>query len=55
MRKERLNYVRVQKPPKGDLELNISKQELHKLQDEDSSIQTLCKTRPDQVVEQGGL
>ena len=54
-KKDCLNYARVQKTPIGDLKWGISKQELRKLQDEDSSIQTLRKTRPDRVVEQDGL
>ena len=54
-KKDCLNYARVQKTPIGDLKWGISKQELRKLQDEDSSIQTLRKARPDRVVEQGEL
>jgi len=36
--KDRLSYARVQKTPTGNLEFDISKQEPHKLQDEDSFI-----------------
>ena len=54
-RKDHHKYTRVQTSNTGDLEVDISKQEFRKLQDDDSSIQTLCKVRPDRVVEQDGL
>jgi len=40
-RMDRYNHARVQRSHTGDLELDISKQEFRKLQDEDSSIQSL--------------
>ena len=54
-RERRYEHARVQRACEGDLNLNIPKEELHKLQVEDSLIQELRKLRPDQVVEQDGL
>ena len=54
-RKRRYEHARAKKAQEGDLDLDLTKEELRTLQEEDPLIQNLRKSRPDQVVEQGGL
>ena len=54
-RKRRYEHARAKRAQEGDLDLNLTKEELRKLQEEDPLIQDLRKSRPDQVVEQDRL
>ena len=51
-RKRRYEHAKAKRAQEGDLDLNLTKEELRKLQEEDPLIQGLRKLRPDQVVEQ---
>ena len=51
-RKRQYEHARAKKAQEGDLDLDLTKEELHKLQEKDPLIQNLRKSRPDQVVEQ---
>ena len=52
-RKSRYDHARVQRTGEG--EINLTKEELRKLQDDDQTIQGLRKKKADQVVERDGL
>ena len=54
-RKRRYEHARAKRAQEGDLDFNLTKEELHKLQEEDPLIQDLRKSRPNQVVERDGL
>ena len=55
-RKRRYEHAaRAKKAQEGDPDLDLTKQELRKLQEENPLIEDLRKSRPDQVVEQDGL
>ena len=54
-RKRRYEHARAKRAQEGDLDLDLTKEELRKLQEEDPLIQDLRKSRPDQVVERDGL
>ena len=46
-RKRRYEHARAKRAQEGDLNLNLTKEELRKLQEEDPLIQDLRKSRPD--------
>ena len=54
-RKRQYEHARAKKAQEGDLDLDLTKEELCKLQEEDPLIQDVRKSRSDQVVEQDGL
>ena len=52
-RKSRYDHAKVQRTGEG--EINLTREESRKLQDDDQTIQDLRKKKPDQVVEREGL
>ena len=54
-RKRRYEHARAKRAQESNLDLDLTKEELRKLREEDPLIQDLRKSRPDQVVERDGL
>ena len=52
-RKSRYNHAKVQRTREG--EINLTKEELRKLHDDDQTIQDLRKKKPDQVEERRAM